>query len=135
MPKKRATETPAEARRQTMLVNAMDQGLPKGSSAPTLNMFAVKTVKTYGQTYPKTGNPSWDNIFLLHENMSTYQRSCGSRPSIWDCLTDELIKKLYQSSVPFSIFIAQSTEKQAMGLLMTFNNPRSKERWFTMFHE
>ena len=131
-------DMPVEVRRQTMLDNALDQGLPKGSLAPTVNVSAVKSVKTYGQTYPKTSNPSWDNIVLLHENMNTYQRSCGSRPSIWDCLTDELIKKLYQSSqslVPLSIFIAQSTEKQAMGLLMTFNNPRSKESWFTMFNE
>ena len=70
--------------------------------------------------------------------MNTYQHSCGSRPSIWGCLTDDLIKKLYQASqslVPLSLFIAQSTEKEAMSLLLTYNNPLSKERWHALFHE
>ena len=114
-----------------MLDTVLDQGLPTGAKMSTVSVSAVKTVKLYGTVYAKTKDPSWDNIVLLQEQMNTYQHSCGSRPSIRDCLTDDLIKKLYQASqslVPLSLFIAQSTEKEAMSLLLTYNNPRSKER-------
>ena len=80
MPKKRAIETPVEAIRQTMLDNALDQGLLKGSSAPIVNVSAIKTAQNYGQIYPKTSSSSLSWDILLHRQ---HQRSCGSRPLLW----------------------------------------------------